>query len=59
MYGPDAYLYFFEPFPRFKDEYSHHYRFQVIPGEKVPPWGEWGLPQREPVVVSVEVLDDY
>ena len=59
MYGPDAYLYYFETFPDFSDNYSHHYRFQVMPADRLPPWGRWGLKKGEPVKVSVEVLDNY
>jgi hypothetical protein len=57
-YGANASLYFFEPFPYFNDANSSHYRFEVRPGDKVPPWGAWGLPPKGPVVVKVEVLDD-
>jgi len=57
-YGANAFLYFFEPFPYFNDANSSHYRFEVRPGDKEPPWGAWGLPPKGPVIVKVEVLDD-
>ena len=60
-YGPGAIIRDFERWSGMTSkefQYERFYTFEVVPGELVPPWGEWYLNRDKTGGVVLEVLDD-